>query len=173
LGIPRRWLEVIGGYDETLLANEDYELNLRLRQAGGTVWFDPSIRSVYFARATFGALARQYARYGFWKARMLLRYPQSLRWRQAAAPLLVLLTLVLAGLSPWLPQAATLLALQWGAYLAVLVVCGLQSAYRRKDIALAWGLPAALLTIHWAWGAAFWWGIVTGLGEIDAARKSS
>src|SRR3989304_7761914 len=82
----REWLERVGGYDESLQTNEDYELNVRLRRAGGKIWFDPSIRSVYYARSDLAQLWRQYYRYGFWKARMLLRYPGSIRWRPALPP---------------------------------------------------------------------------------------
>jgi glycosyltransferase involved in cell wall biosynthesis len=170
---PRPWLEAVGGYDETLLANEDYELNLRLRRAGGVVWFDPRIRSVYFARRNLPALARQYFRYGFWKGRMLLRYPESLRWRQAAAPALVLTSLTLAVLSLWVPPAAPLVALEWVVYAAVLLVCGVERAVRRNDVHLVWGLPAALATIHWTWGAGFWWGILTGWARSLRDRQSS
>ncbi len=42
----RAWLKRVGDFDETLLTNEDYEFNTRLRKAGGIVWFTPSIRSV-------------------------------------------------------------------------------------------------------------------------------
>jgi glycosyltransferase involved in cell wall biosynthesis len=170
---PRTWLEAVGGYDETLLANEDYELNLRLRRAGGVVWFDPRIRSVYFARPSLPALARQYFRYGFWKGRMLLSHPESLRWRQAAAPVLALSSFALAVLSLWVPPAALLLALEWGGYAAVLLVCGVERAVRRRHWHLVWGLPAALATIHWTWGAGFWWGILTGWTRSLGDRQSS
>jgi cellulose synthase/poly-beta-1,6-N-acetylglucosamine synthase-like glycosyltransferase len=170
---PRGWLEKVGGYDESLLANEDYELNLRLRRAGGVVWFDPAIRSVYFARPTLRAVGSQYFRYGFWKGRMLLRYPESLRWRQAAAPALVFLSAALAGLSLWLPAARLLLALEWVGYALVLLICGVERAFRRRNLDLAWGLPAALATIHWIWGVGFWWGILTGWGRSLGDRQSS
>ncbi|RPH58223.1 MAG: glycosyltransferase family 2 protein, partial [Chloroflexi bacterium] len=75
----RSLVEKIGGYDESLLSNEDYEFNARIRQSGGKIWLDPAIRSIYFARPTLGALAQQYFRYGFWKWKMLRRYPGTLR----------------------------------------------------------------------------------------------
>lgn len=56
----RELIDRIGFFDETLEANEDYEFNTRIRQAGGRVWLDPQIRCVYFARPTFNALAKQY-----------------------------------------------------------------------------------------------------------------
>ena len=71
----RELIDRIGKFDESLLTNEDYEFNVRVRQSGGTVWLDPAIRSIYYARPTLSALARQYWRYGYWKGRMLLRYP--------------------------------------------------------------------------------------------------
>jgi len=155
---PRAWLNRAGPYDESLLTNEDYEYNARLRQAGGVIWFDPAIRSIYFARATLGVLARQYARYGYWKAHMLRRYPGTLRWRQALPPAFVLAGLGLALASPWLAVARWLLGLQWALYAAALLAAAALQAFRRRDLALAAGMPLALAVMHLAWGGAFWWG---------------
>ncbi len=87
LGVFRRdALERAGGFDETLVRNQDYELNWRLRDAGGVVWFDPELRVRYRPRARLSALTRQYFEYGQWKREMLRRHPRSLRWRQLAPP---------------------------------------------------------------------------------------
>jgi len=72
----RELIERIGLFDERLLTNEDYEFNTRIRQSGGRIWLDPQIRSVYFARGSLSDLAKQYWRYGYWKAQMLKRYPK-------------------------------------------------------------------------------------------------
>ena len=48
----RSLIDRVGPFDESLLTNEDYEFNVRVRQAGGKVWLDPAIRSTYFARAS-------------------------------------------------------------------------------------------------------------------------
>ena len=50
----------LGGFDETLVRNQDDELNLRIVRSGGTVWQSPAIRSWYGPRASFGALFRQF-----------------------------------------------------------------------------------------------------------------
>lgn len=90
LGAFRRdALEAVGGYDESLIRNQDYELNWRLREAGGTVWFDPDLRVLYRPRQSVGGLARQYLDYGRWKREVLRRHPRSVRPRQLAAPALV------------------------------------------------------------------------------------
>jgi glycosyltransferase involved in cell wall biosynthesis len=151
----RELFQRIGRFDETLLTNEDYEFNARVRQAGGRVYLNPAIRSAYFARATFGGLARQYWRYGYWKRRMLQRYPNTLRWRQALPPLFVL-SLVLLGIgSLFLPAARVLLALEVGLYLLILIAAGAARAAQTRDWALLPGLPAAIATMHLAWGAGF------------------
>ena len=61
--IRRELIDRIGKFDESLLTNEDYEFNVRVRQSGGTVWLDPAIRSTYYSRPTLSALGRQYWRY--------------------------------------------------------------------------------------------------------------
>ena len=75
--------DAVGWFDESLVRNQDYELNIRLREAGGTIWFDPALRVSYRPRGSLAALARQYHDYGWWKAEVLRRHPESLRLRQA------------------------------------------------------------------------------------------
>ncbi len=159
----RSLVEKIGGYDETLLSNEDYEFNARIRQAGGTVWLDPAIRSVYFARATLAELARQYWRYGLWKFRMLRRYPATLRWRQALPPVFVLSFLVLGGLAPISWVFRWLLALEFMAYFGILGLASLPSVIKRKDLSYLVGFPVAVFVMHVTWGGGFLWSILTGV----------
>ena len=89
-GVFRRESMIAAGcFDETLLRNEDYELNWRLRSSGETVWLDPDLLVDYQPRRSLNALWEQYFEYGRWKAIMLRRNPSSLRLRQLAAPALV------------------------------------------------------------------------------------
>ena len=161
----REWYDRIGPFNESLPTNEDYEFNVRLRQAGGTVWFDPSIRSAYFARSNLRDLARQYARYGFWKSRMLRSHPDSLRWRQAIPPLFVLALLLLGVISPFSITGRLFLALSLVAYVLVTVVAGMTEAVKRREPGQAGGFPLAIWTIHFAWGSAFLWGFISALFE--------
>ncbi|MEM7140385.1 MAG: glycosyltransferase family 2 protein [Actinomycetota bacterium] len=90
LGVFRREaLVAVGGFDETLDRNQDFELNHRLRSAGEQVWLDPALVVTYRPRATFQQLASQYFQYGAWKRHVLRRNPGSLKARQTVAPLLV------------------------------------------------------------------------------------
>ncbi len=155
----RSLIDQIGGFDETLLTNEDYEFNVRIRRAGGKIWLDPTIRSKYFARATIPELARQYWRYGYWKARMLVRYPETLRWRQGLPPLFVLSILVLLLLTIGMPVARWLLFSEIILYLLVLLLVSIGLALKKKDSFLLFGVPIAIGTMHISWGSALLWSL--------------
>jgi glycosyltransferase involved in cell wall biosynthesis len=158
----RSLVEQIGGYDESLLSNEDYEFNARIRQSGGKIWLDPAIRSLYFARPTLAALARQYWRYGFWKLQMLRRYPKTLRWRQALPPLFVLSLMGSALLTSAWPIFGWLLAFELVAYFGILGLAGLRSTIQHREVFLLFGLPLAITVMHIAWGSGFLWSILAG-----------
>jgi succinoglycan biosynthesis protein ExoA len=153
----RKLIDRIGFYDETLLSNEDYEYNARIRKAGGVVWFDPQIRSTYFSRSTYHDLARQYWRYGYWKFQMLRRYPETLRWRQGLPPLFVLTIISLVVLSIWFPWALWLLLAEIAFYGLIIVAAGIQRAVKMRDAWIAIGLPIAIAIMHISWGLAFLW----------------
>ena len=157
----RSLIEQIGFFDESLLTNEDYEFNARIRSSGGKIWLDPSIRSVYFARANLLELVRQYWRYGFWKWRMLRRYPATLRWRQALPPLFVLGLVSLAVLSPGVPLARVQLAGGLLFYFSVLILAGLHAALQQRKAFLVPGLPLAIAAMHISWGSGFLWSALT------------
>ena len=159
----RELLALIGFFDESLLTNEDYEFNARVRKSGGKVWLDPSIRSVYFARSTLAALAKQYNRYGFWKWRMLRRYPGTIRLRQGLPPLFVLSLFVGAVLAVFLPIFRILLGAEILIYGFVLAFAGIQAAVRHKKAYLSFGLPLTIATMHIVWGAGFLWSMIKGI----------
>lgn len=145
----------LGGLDERLPVNEDYEFNYRVRASGLRVILDPAVKSTYFARPTLWALARQYVRYGWWKARMLRRHPGSLRWRQAVPAAFVagLVGLSLLGVL-WAPAWWALAGLVglYGAMLgaASFLVCAGEGGWRRLL-----PLVAAFAIVHVTWGAGF------------------
>ena len=151
----RELFNQIGLFDETLLANEDYELNTRIIQSGGKIWLDPKIRCVYFARSSLRALSQQYYGYGYWKFQMLKRYPETLRWRQALPPVFILglLVTLLVGLF-WKPSMV-LFAAVLGVYLFALLSVGVHMAMKKSDILLIIGIPLAIITMHFSWGAGF------------------
>ena len=153
----------LGGYDESLLTNEDYEFNTRIRQADGKLWLDPGIQVQYYSRSTLSALAKQYARYGYWKAKMARRYPGSLRWRQILPPLFVLSLIFLSLIAFIQPLAGWLLLAEVVLYVGALMVSGLDVVLERQKISLLFGVPIAIAVMHITWGGAFLWSMLTGL----------
>lgn len=154
----RDLVEEIGGFDENLLSNEDYEFNARIQRSGGKIWLDPSIHAVYFARSTYSALLKQYGRYGYWKINMLRRYPDTIRYRQAIPPLFVSSLGILVLLSFWRPLYGWILGAEVVSYALVLALAGNQMMIKNKDISNLLGVPLAIACMHIAWGSAFIWG---------------
>lgn len=156
----RKTFDEIGFYDESLLVNEDYELNSRLRAAGGRIWIDPAIRATYYSRPDLSSLASQYFIYGFYKYRMLKRHPGTLRWRQALPPLFVLGILMLLLFAAFWHIAAILLLILVAFYLFVLVAGSLPEVFKQRMPLLLLGIPLAIMTMHFLWGCGFWWSII-------------
>jgi len=156
----RKLIERIGYFDETLLTNEDYEFNARIRNAGGRIWLDPSIRSIYFARPSLVELMKQYWRYGFWKWRMLNRYPNTLRWRQALPPTFVFSAIILSLLSFPFPFVSLILICELFIYIFILFLVGLQVGIRNREPYHVIGIPLAISVMHISWGSGFLWSIL-------------
>lgn len=162
LGAWPHWvLDAVGGFDESLPVNEDYELNYRIRQGGGQIYLCPAIRSHYVGRQTLSALARQYFNYGKGKTSTLKKYASSLRLRQLVAPCFV--GVLIGGLP--LSVVAPLVAWPWLAilltYLAANLGFSLVTA-SRIGYRLLWRIPLVFMTIHFAWGVGFWVGWLFG-----------
>lgn len=163
LGVFRREAcDAVGWFDEGLLRNQDYELNVRLRGAGGVVWFDPDLVVEYRPRSSYGALARQYFEYGQHKYYVSKLHPKSIRPRQAA-PALVVPGLTAAICSClFIPQ----LALMPLAYLSFVTTL----TYRLRP--WNWHLVIVSLTIHLSWSFGFWWNATRDLCSIRTFRKN-
>jgi glycosyltransferase involved in cell wall biosynthesis len=151
-------LRALGGMRADWAVNEDYEMNVRLRASGGTVYLSPTIRSTYRVRSSLPRLARQYARYGFWKVRTLLMHPGSVRWRALVAPAFVLSLLI----TPWLVALLGAWGLLHVALYAVANLAASAIVARRAGAALLPALPVVFLIIHLSWGTGFlaglaWW----------------
>lgn len=163
LGCFRRAaLDRVGGYDETMVRAQDWEMNLRIRESGGVIWFTPEMRVTYRPRHTLRGLARQYHDYGRWRREVARRHPETLSLRYLAAPAAV--TAIGAGLALAVAGAATrhpaIVALGLSAPVGYALanlgasVVSAQSAPRLAPTA-ALRLPVVYATMHGAWGLGF------------------
>lgn len=172
LGAYRRQVfDRIGLFDEEFLCNEDYELNYRLRAAGGRILCTPTIRSIYYCRESPIALWRQYFRYGFWKVRTLRKHPRSLQVRHLVAPTFVFGTTLLMVLGLLFPWAWYLLAIEVALYLELAAIFALAKAIKAGSPGLGPGVVAAFAILHLAWGTGFWAGLLRLLLEAGVRQK--
>lgn len=133
----------IGGYDIKARANEDSELNVRILCAGKKIYLDSDIKITYFPRKTLGELASQYFRYGRGQARTTIRHGMLTGWRQAAAPMLLVVTAyavaraIMGQPAHLLVPAAYALGLMVAAFLTLYRVEGARTRMRKMERAKA------------------------------------
>lgn len=184
LGVMRRTvLDEVGLFDESIRRGEDWELNLRIRQAGHTVWFDPQLAVTYWPRESWIRLARQFRSTGAWRGELVRRYGRSNGLRFFAPPaLLVILALALVvavlqvtGVLSGVPGLlASIVYLPLTAY-AVLVIAMALAPGRPTDPPRSareriWTL-AVLPTMHLSWGLGFLMGVLRGAHDtVDTSR---
>ncbi|MEU5547659.1 glycosyltransferase family 2 protein [Streptomyces sioyaensis] len=152
LGVFRREaLEQQGGYNEEFIRAQDWELNFRIREAGGAIWFSPELKVQYRPRPSVRALAKQYKDYGKWRHVVARYHAGSINLRYLAPPTAV--CAIAAGLvagaavTPW----ALIVP---GGYLAA-IVAGSVPAGKGLSPKARLQIPLALATMHMAWGVGF------------------
>jgi glycosyltransferase involved in cell wall biosynthesis len=147
LGVFRRQaIEAVGLFDERLRRNQDYELNIRLRAAGGTVWFDPALEVTYYPRSSWRALRRQYLEYGRYKRAVARLHPHSLKLRQVV-PAAVTAAIGLSCVAAVFVPGALVVPLGY-----VLITA---AAALRIDAGNSPRVALALYTMHLSWGVGF------------------
>lgn len=144
----REALVAIGGFDERFTRAQDWELNFRLREKGGIVYFDPRLHVTYRPRSTVRALAKQYFEYGRWRRVVSRRHSGTINYRYLAPPFaLVGFSLsVIAGF--FLPICFIPAAI----YLLFVLAASVRIASSIREYFL---LLAVIPTMHFAWGAGF------------------
>jgi succinoglycan biosynthesis protein ExoA len=159
----RETLERLGGWREDWLVNEDGELAARLRKDGGRIVCVPEMAALYVPRRTLRALARQYWRYGQYRAKTCRLHPESMR-RSHLLPPAVTLVVAAAMLAP--RRFGAPFRLGAGVYGAAVVAESLRIAARPPAEPGAATLPAVFAAMHLSWGAGF----LVGCARFRARR---
>ena len=145
-----------GGWDEELVANEDFEFDYRLLQAGEKLLFEPRMVINWHCRQSLPDLYRQYRRYGQGKVDVVVRHPRSLSARHLVPPALVAYSALGAVVALRHPGRS---ALMMAPYAVAITAATAQTASRlesRRDLA---SLPGAFVAMHVGWGIGFWAGV--------------
>lgn len=181
LGIFRREVfENVGYYNEEMWRAQDWELCLRIRQAGFKVWFDPELKVGYYPRETYKALVSQSFASGTWRGEIARRFPEGKSLRHDLPPALlfgigagILSTII----KPLLPETTptvlrglmTLTQIGPIAYLALCTAAGLASKAEtfKEKLLTAVSFPM----IHLPWAAGYIKGRAVGAtGTVDKGR---
>lgn len=177
---PRQTFEKYGLFDEDFVRTQDSELNLRIHRGGGTIWQTPAIRCWYTPRPSLKQLARQYAQYGYWKARVLKKHTLPASSRQLAPGALLgglFLFALLAPFAEWAKYALQGLALSYAMAVVAgsLVLCGGSGSWRFLPL-----MPAVVVVYHCGFGYGFLRGFVDSLlwpqqtsGTFSSLTRSS
>lgn len=181
LGIFRREVfDEVGTYDENMWRAQDWELCLRIRQAGYKVWFDPELRVGYYPRDNFSALIKQSYASGTWRGEIARRFPEGKSFRHDLPPLLLAgvsvgtaSTVSLPFVGKSLPKPLRLLMRLASVVPIVYAVATITAGAMSK----AQGFKEKLLTavafqtIHLPWAAGYIKGKVYGAqGTLDKGR---
>jgi glycosyltransferase involved in cell wall biosynthesis len=149
----REVFERVGFLNERLIRAEDLEFNGRVRAAGMTIYFDPSITSTLFARPTIAGFMKQQYGNGYYHFLTLTLNPNGCSARHFI-PFVFVATLLICGLAGFLWSAFWWLgAAVLGFYLAVALMASIAASARegwRYMLVLPWLFPP----LHAAYGVA-------------------
>ena len=134
----------LGLYEAKWVRGQDWELNLRIRQAGHTVWFDPELKVGYYPRESIKALGKQFYSTGVWRGALTKQNPMESSFRYWIPPLLVVASLLQVPLWVYL-------------FAVALVSFGVS----KLDLSSKFWLLAVLPTMHFSWGIGFWVGLLS------------
>lgn len=145
----REALIAIGGFDERFTRAQDWELNFRLRENGGVIYFDPRLHVTYRPRSSVGALAKQYFEYGRWRRVVSRRHSGTINYRYLAPPfaLLGFSTSIVLGI-----LLSSIFFIPALVYLLFVVLASLKISTSIGEYLL---LLVVIPTMHFAWGAGF------------------
>ncbi len=138
----RAAVETVGGWDASFATSQDSELAMRLRGGGYTVERDPAVKVRMNRRTNLQSHWRMAIRYGYWRGRLLRRYPSRADPREFAPLFGLLICTVLLMTSP------SFVVAPMGAYAAVLLGAGIFSAVKEDRFSHALGVPVCLVLLH-------------------------
>jgi glycosyltransferase involved in cell wall biosynthesis len=159
---PRKTFERFGGFDESLVRNQDDEHNLRILEGGGSIWQSSRIRSRYRPRARLGQVFRQYLQYGYWKPFVMRKHGKAASLRHLVPGAFVVALVVSGGVAAAGFGAWPLLALLGAYAVAVAAMTVAVAAGRRLGGAAVVRVPAVIVAYHLAYG------IGSLAGAVDA-----
>lgn len=150
-------LKELKGFNEKMIRGQDWELNLRIRQSGHTVWFDPRLEVTYFPRSSLSKLSKQFFDTGAWRAQLTKTHLGSANLRYFAPPALVL-AVTMGLLSFFLGFGGILGLIPTLIYIALVLLSAISS--KKLNLSSRLALLLVLPTMHLSWGSGFLSGLI-------------
>lgn len=146
----------LGGWDERLSVNQDFEFDYRVRSAGYDILFDPALVIDWECRQSIRDLFSQYKRYGRGKVAVAVLHPASLRARHLMAPALVAAWATAAAMARSRPVISAGLT---GPYVLAVALASAKTSRGLPDRAARRNVAPAFVAMHAGWGIGFWSGV--------------
>ncbi len=155
----RSAVTAINSFDPRFIRAQDWELNYRLRERGGLVYFNPRLEVTYRPRPNIRALAKQYFEYGRWRREVARSHKGTINARYLAPPITLLGTLVGLISAPISPLFLALPTM----YLLFNLLGSFSLLLRNRSWEMML-LPLILATMHFSWA----WGFITSTKRVTA-----
>jgi len=163
-------LKAVGGYDEKIIRGEDWDLSMRLKAAGGKVWFSPELVVKYWPRSNIKALAWQFYSTGVWRGELTRQAPgkASLRYFLPPLALLILVDLVVLASVGVIGELALIIPVA----LYLLILSFASATAKQLGVIDRLSIFVALPVMHLSWATGFWIGLAFGAKKIvDSGDK--
>ena len=156
---PVAMVRELGGWDESVATNEDYEFDYRVRRSGRELLFDPSLVILWETRQDVPSFFQQYRRYGRAKALVVFQHPESAAVRHVLPAALVAWIALALAIVPWRPRWALAMV---APYLGIVAAASLATAPQLDSSTSRRVLPAVFSSMHLGHGVGFWESVLTG-----------
>ncbi|AKI96523.1 glycosyltransferase family 2 protein [Kosmotoga pacifica] len=159
--------EKVGYFNEKLVRNQDIELNLRLKRAGGKIMLFPDVVLTYFSRSTFKEFWKNNFGNGFWViyGSKFSKLPFSLRH---LVPLLFVIFLLAGGvLSLFSHHARNIFIAVFGLYMMLDILYSIPISKKLKSLKAFFLALFGFLSLHISYGL----GSLAGIFKLIVGGK--
>ncbi len=156
----REVFERVGLFRERLVRHQDFEMNARIRAAGGRIYLSPAISLTYYNLPTLSKWIQRTFRDPLWVGRAWMRYPITFCWRHGAPLALLLTAMIPLVLHSMLPSLSILALGLLSLYFLGALSSSIQIALRH-GMNLLPILTFLFVTLHLLYGIGLLSGILT------------
>lgn len=146
----------VGYFNEKYIRNQDLEMHSRIRKTGERFYFNPIIKSIYFARNSFSKMIKQAYQNGFWNMVLLKEDYSGLSIRHLV-PFGFVLFLFFFSIGGFLLRPLWYIeAVVMGIYFILAIWFGIKSGAQTKDL---YKMVIYYLSLHISYGTGFIFGM--------------